>query len=149
MMMANDILISGRYERAMKEAFIQLETAAKQMGLMINYNKTGYMELSNSPTGENYIIINNHNIEKIMEFKYLGSLISTNNNSITVESIIECYWRTDATMGYNLLQSRLLNKDTKCKIYKTLIKPVVLYGSESWTLTKADEEKLRTLKEEY
>jgi hypothetical protein len=44
----------------------------------------------------------------------------------------------------NLLQSRLLNKDTKCKIYKTLIRPVVLYGSESWTLTKADEEKLRT-----
>jgi hypothetical protein len=25
-----------------------------------------------------------------------------------------------------------------------MIKPVVLYGSESWTLTKADEEKLRT-----
>jgi hypothetical protein len=77
-------LIIGRFERAMKEAFIQLERAAKQMGLMINY-KTKYMELSNSPTRENYIIINNHNMEKIMEFKYLGSLISNNNNSITVE----------------------------------------------------------------
>jgi hypothetical protein len=39
---------------------------------------------------------------------------------------------------------RLLSKGTKCKIYKTLVRPVVLYGSESWTLTKADEEKLRT-----
>jgi hypothetical protein len=68
----------------MKEAFIQLETVAKQIGLIINY-KTEYMELSNSPTRENYIIINNHNIEKIMEFKYVGSLISNNNNSITVE----------------------------------------------------------------
>jgi hypothetical protein len=58
--------------------------AAKQMGLMINY-KIKYMELSNSPTRENYIIINNHNIKKIMEFKYLGSLISNNNNSITVK----------------------------------------------------------------
>jgi hypothetical protein len=46
----------------------------------------------------------------------------------------------------NTLQSRL-NKGTKCKIcYKTLIRPVVIYGSESWTLTKADEEKLRTFK---
>jgi hypothetical protein len=70
----------------MKEAFIQLETAAKQMGLMVNYDKTKYMELSNSPTREKYIVINNHNIEKMMEFKYLGSLISNNNNSITVES---------------------------------------------------------------
>jgi hypothetical protein len=36
----------------MKEAFVQLETVAKQMGLMINYDKTKYMELSNSPTRE-------------------------------------------------------------------------------------------------
>jgi hypothetical protein len=25
-----------------------------------------------------------------------------------------------------------------------VLRPVVLYGSDSWTLTKADEEKLRT-----
>jgi hypothetical protein len=29
---ADDIVIIGRYERATKEIFIQLETAAKQMG---------------------------------------------------------------------------------------------------------------------
>jgi hypothetical protein len=29
-----------------------------------------------------------------------------------------------------------------------LIRPVVLYRSESWTLTKADEEKLRTFEED-
>jgi hypothetical protein len=49
---ADDTVIIGRYEGAVKEAFIQLETAAKQMGLMINYDKTQYMELSNSPTRE-------------------------------------------------------------------------------------------------
>jgi hypothetical protein len=43
----------------------------------------------------------------------------------------------------NLLRSKLLRKDTKCKIYKTLIKPVVLYGSKSWTLTKVSEDKLK------
>jgi hypothetical protein len=43
----------------------------------------------------------------------------------------------------NLLRSKLLRKDTKCKIYKAFIKPVVLYGSESWTLTKVNEDKLK------
>jgi hypothetical protein len=38
----------------------------------------------------------------------------------------------------------MLSTGLKFKIYKTLIRPVVLYGSESWTLTKADEEKLST-----
>jgi hypothetical protein len=41
-----------------------------------------------------------------------------------------------------MLRSRLLKKDTKCKIYKTLTRPVVLYGCESCTLTKKEEEKL-------
>jgi hypothetical protein len=58
---ADDNVITGRYETAFKEAFTQLETAA-MMGLMINYKKK-YVKLSNSPSRENYIIINNHNIE--------------------------------------------------------------------------------------
>jgi hypothetical protein len=103
----------------MKEAFIQLETVAKQMGLMINYDKTKYMELSNSPTTENCIILNNHNIIKIMEFKYLGSLISNNNNSITVEINHRILLGNRCYYGLrNLLQLRLLNKGTKCKSIK-------------------------------
>jgi hypothetical protein len=48
----------------------------------------------------------------------------------------------------DLLRSKLLGKGTKCKIYKTLIKPVVLYGSESWTLTKLNEDKLKIFERE-
>jgi hypothetical protein len=43
----------------------------------------------------------------------------------------------------NILRSRLLKKNTKCKVYKTLTRPVVLYGCESWTFTKKEEEKLK------
>jgi len=32
------------------------------------------------------------------------------------------------------------------QIYKTLIRPVVTYGSETWTLTKSDENLLRIFK---
>jgi hypothetical protein len=42
----------------------------------------------------------------------------------------------------NVLRSKLLKKDTQCKIYRTLTRPVVLYGCENWTLTKTEEEKL-------
>jgi hypothetical protein len=52
--------------------------------MVINYDKTMYMELPVSPTRENYIIINNHNIEN-HEFKYLWFLISNNNSRVTVE----------------------------------------------------------------
>ena len=43
----------------------------------------------------------------------------------------------------NLLSSRLLSKNLKIKIYRTIILLVVLYGCETWTLTLREERKLR------
>jgi hypothetical protein len=43
----------------------------------------------------------------------------------------------------NLLSSRLLSKNVKIKIYKTIILPVVLYGCDSWSLTLREECRLR------
>jgi len=42
----------------------------------------------------------------------------------------------------NLLSSRLLPKNVKIKIYRTIILPVVLYGCETWSLTLREERKL-------
>ena len=43
----------------------------------------------------------------------------------------------------NLLSSRLLSKNLKIKIYRTIILPVVLYGCEAWSLTLREERMLR------
>jgi len=38
--------------------------------------------------------------------------------------------------------SRLLSKNTKIKIYRTKILPVVLYGCETWSLTLKEDRRL-------
>ena len=43
----------------------------------------------------------------------------------------------------NLLSVRLLSKNLKIKIYRTIILPVVLHGCETWSLTLREERKLR------
>ena len=43
----------------------------------------------------------------------------------------------------NLLSTRLLSKNVKIKIYRTIILPVVLYGCEAWSLTLWKQRKLR------
>jgi hypothetical protein len=110
---------------------------------MINYDKTKYVETTCKPNKEKYIRINNSNTERVNQFKYLGSVITNNNNNIS--SGISHRINVGNTSYYglrNILRSRLLNKDTKCKIYKTLIRPAVLYRCESWTPTIKEEEKL-------
>ena len=77
------------------------------------------------------------------EFKYLGTTL-TNQNSIQeeIKSILKlgnaCYY----SVQY-LLSSRLLSKNLKIKIYRTIILPVVLYGCETWSLTLREERRLR------
>jgi hypothetical protein len=41
------------------------------------------------------------------------------------------------------LSSRLLSRNVKVKIYKTIILPVVLYGCETWSLTLREEHRWR------
>jgi hypothetical protein len=43
----------------------------------------------------------------------------------------------------NLLSSGLLSKNTKIKIYRTIILPVVLYGQEIWSLRLREERRLK------
>jgi len=80
---------------------------------------------------------------RVEEFKYLGTTL-TFQNSIREEiksrmrSGNACYHSVQ-----NLLSSRLLSKNLKIKIYRTIILPVVLYGRETWSLTLREERKLR------
>jgi len=48
-----------------------------------------------------------------------------------------------AIIRCRILSSRLLSKNLKIKIYRTIILPVVLYGCDTWFLTLREERKLK------
>src|SRR5215469_12774855 len=83
--------------------------------------------------------IDNSAIEMVEEFKHLGTTL-TDQNSIQeeIKSRLKlgnaCYYSVQ-----NLLSSSLLSKTLKIKIYRTIILPGVLYGCETWSLTKREE----------
>jgi hypothetical protein len=77
------------------------------------------------------------------QFRYLGTTIT--NQDLTQEEIKRrlnsgnaCYHSVQ-----NLLSSRLLSKNIKVRIYKTIIFPAVLYGCEIWYMTLREEHRLR------
>jgi hypothetical protein len=46
-------------------------------------------------------------------------------------------------MFATILFFRLLHKNLKIKMYKTIILPVILYGCETWSVTVREERRLR------
>jgi hypothetical protein len=42
-----------------------------------------------------------------------------------------------------LLTNKLLSKNSKMSVHKTIIRPVVTYGSETWMMNNKHEEKLK------
>ena len=71
--------------------------------------------------------IDNISIERVEEFKNLGMMLDQNSIQEEIKSRLKlgnacCY------SVQNLLSSRLLSKNLKIKIYRTIILPVVLCG---------------------
>jgi len=77
----------------------------------------------------------NSTFERVQEFKYLETTL-INQNSIPEEIKSRLNPRNAYCHSMqNLLYPRLLSKNLKIQIYRTIILHVVLYGYETWSLT--------------
>jgi hypothetical protein len=117
---------------------------AGRVGLMVSTNKTKYITFSASPSqrpvkGAN---INGVTYEGTAEFMYLG-MLNSNDNSKEKE-ILRCILASNRTYfaAISLFRNRFLSLATKILLYKTLIRPIVAYGVETWTLMKKEEQVL-------
>ena len=103
---------------------------SKKTGLDVNADKTKYMVMSRDKNAGRILNtkIDNNFFERVKEFKYLGRAL-TNQNSIheEIKSRLvpgNVYYQS----LQNLLSSSLLSKNTKIKIHRIAVFPVVLYG---------------------
>jgi hypothetical protein len=92
------------------------------------------------------IKIGNRSFESVTQLKYLGATVT--NQYLIQEEINRRLNSGNACYNsvQNILSSRLLSKNVKIRIYKTIILPVVLYRCETWSLTLMEEHKLRVIK---
>jgi hypothetical protein len=113
------------------------------VGLSINEDKTKYMQIKKTRTKDiTHLNINNYAFENVKNFNYLGSILNADNKmNIEIAERIEKGNKAYYAKA-KLIKSKFPKKTTKMKIYKTMIRPVVMYSPETWTLTTKDENNL-------
>jgi hypothetical protein len=89
------------------------------------------------------IDITQPHLEQVKSFKYLGSIVNGNNS---IEEEINGRISLGNKAFYanqDLFESKLLTKNSKLRMYKTLVRPVVTYACETWVLEENIKTKLR------
>ena len=140
---ADDIDVMGETLQDVQRTSTRLVEESKQVGLECNEQKTKIMLMDRREDIEGQDIrIGQLTIEGVNSFKYLGTLLTSNNdiNEEVRERIAagsRCLYALKSIFG-----SRKLSRKTKLRVYNVVVKPVVLYGCEAWTLTEERKRKL-------
>jgi hypothetical protein len=134
---ADDIDITAKSPTALKEAFYHLKE------LLEYEKKTKYMTSRINKHQPKKFQIEKCSFEIVQSFVYLGSLLDVNNdNSDEIRKRIllvnKCFYALKRQF-----RSQFLSIKNKVKLNKTLIRPVLAYGAETWVLSKSDENVLK------
>lgn len=134
---ADDVEIVARSLSALAGALEEFETASAERGLRINAKKTVYKKSSRHYPLQNKgeISISTHKFPVCSEFKYHGSLVMHNNNvkaeiGARIAAGNRCYFTLQRVLGF-----QVMSRKAREVVYKTMIRPVVTYGGETWTMT--------------
>ena len=134
---ADDTALLANSKDEITQLTNSVNDAGKELNLRLNVKKTKIMVAGAVPEEHN-IMIDGENVEQVDRFKYLGSTKTANANcSNDIKSRI-------AIAKKRMIDLQVIWNDTnlsiqlKMKLVKTLVWSALVYGAESWTLFKAD-----------
>ena len=139
---ADDISLLSHKQQDAQEKLCRVAEEAEKTGLRINIGKTEVMRVNNRQ--QDPVRLHHEDIKEVDKFVYLGSVVSKDGGA---DEDIKCRINK-ARYAFNTLRpiwrSTALSLHNKIRIFNTNVKSVLLYGSETWRVTKTNTHKLQT-----
>ena len=118
----DDTTLMAESEEEPKSLLMKVKEESEKTGLKLNIQKTKIMASGPITSRE----IDGETVETVADFIFLGSKI-TADGDCSLDSI---------------LKSRDITLPTKVWLVKVMVFPVVMYGCESWTIKKAEHQRI-------
>ena len=133
---ADDIGLASESVVKLQEVFDKWKNILEDHGLRVSQSKTEYMFLpfSDPQAPSPDIMINGNVMPKCTSFKYLGSIINkTGSCDEDVNHRVSVAW-LKWQQNSGVLCDKHMPPKLKGKIYTTVVRPALTYGSKCWTM---------------
>ena len=135
---ADDTTLMAESEEELKSLLMKVKEESEKVGLKLNILKTKIMAPGPITSWE----IDEETVETVSDFTFLGSKIIANGDCSHEIKRHLLLAKEAMTNLDSVLKSRDITLPKKISIVKAMVFPVVIYGYESWTIKKAESQRI-------
>ena len=125
-------------EQELKSLLMKVKEEGEKVGLKLNIQKTKIMAFSPITSWQ----IDGETTETVRDFIFLGSKITVNGDCSHEIKRCLLLGRKAMTNLDSILRSRDITLPTKVHLVKAMVFSVVMYGCASWTIKKAEHQRI-------
>ena len=135
---ADDTTLTAESEEELKRLLMKVKEESEKVGLMLNIQKTKIMASGPITSWE----IDGETVETVSDFTLGGSKITADGDCS--HEIKRCLLLGSRVMTNldSIFKSRDITLLTKVRLVKAMVFPVVMCGCESWTVKKAEHQRI-------
>ena len=135
---ADDTTLMVESKEELKSLLMKVKEESEKAGLKLNIQKTQIMASSPITSWQ----IDGETVETVRDFIFLNFKITADGDySHEIKRCLLLGGKVMATLD-SILKSRDITLPTKICLVKAAVFPVVMYGCESWTIKKAEHQRI-------
>ena len=135
---ADDTTLMAESEEELKNLLMKVKYESEKVGLKLNIQKTKIMASSPITSWQ----VDGQTMETVTNFLFFGSKITADGDCSHEIKRCLLLGRKVMTKQDSILRSRDITLPTKIRLVKSMVFPVVRYRCESWTIKKAEHQRI-------
>ena len=135
---ADDTTLMAESEEELKSLSMKVKEESEKVGLKLNIQKTKIMASGPITSWQ----MDGEIVETVADFIFLGSKITADGDCSHEIKRRLLLGRKVMTNLDSIFKSRDITLPTKVCLVKAMVFPVVMYGCESWTVKKAEHQRI-------
>ena len=142
---ADDVVVMANSKTNIQDVANGWWHAMNENGMKINTQKgkTEVLVISRNSRHTCDVLTGQDKANQVANYTYLGVNVGeTNVQELEINNRIAKY-NSNVGLMYPLFRDINIPRECKVTIYHTILKPILLYGSEAWSLTRRTESKLQ------